>query len=172
VDTVNPTQLPTIPAGDATPANTTSVDAARGDAADVERVPVELTPGDVLRAAALYLERHGWTQWLYFDRTTTDSPFPPACMLGGIRAAVFGGTDGHATDSVGYDHPDAVLIRATQQHLAVYLDPEFAFNIERISGATDVIGDWNDAAERNAATVITALRDAADDWDRIHGGAR
>jgi hypothetical protein len=167
VDTVNPTQLPTTPAGDTTPANT-----SRSDVTGAEVLPVELTPADVLRAAALYLGRHGWTQWLYFDHTATDSPFPPACMLGGIRAAVFGGTDGPATDSVGYDHPDAVLIRAAQQHLAVYLDPEFAFNTERVSGATDVIGDWNDAAGRNIYDVITALHDAADDWDRIHGGAK
>jgi hypothetical protein len=135
-------------------------------------VGVDMTPAEVLRAAALYIERHGWTRWLYFDHAATDSPFPPACMLGGIHAAVLGATGGHTTDSVSYHHPDAALIRATQRHLAAYLDPEFVFNIERACRATDVIGDWNDAAERTATDVITALRDAANEWDRIHGGAQ
>ncbi len=125
---------------------------------------VHVTPADILRAAALYIERHGWTQWLYYNRDATDGPFPPACAIGGIRIAVYGDTTGLAASPA-----DNALVAGTQRHLAAHLDPDFYVTEY---DAADVIGDWNDEGGRTAGQVIAALRAAADEWDRIHGGAQ
>src|SRR4051794_37815070 len=100
------------------------------------------TPAQVLRDAALYLQRHGWTQGLYFE-PVDGTDFPLACAMGAVRMAVFGAT-GHPTDSVGHDHPDAVLINRTYRQLAGHLDPVGALVDDFDYFATDRIGDWND----------------------------
>src|SRR5262245_39203735 len=52
-------------------------------------VEVDVTPADILRGAALYLQRHGWTQGDYYDRSRPQ-PFPPACAAGAVQCAVTG----------------------------------------------------------------------------------
>jgi hypothetical protein len=131
---------------------------------DVEAVT---TPAVTLRNAALYVERHGWTQSLFFD-LAHDGPFPPACAMGAIRMAVYGSTslDPDTTDV----DQQALLTRANRQ-LAGYLDPDFGISEDDDPySASDRIGDWNDETDRTAADVITTLREAADDWDRLHTG--
>ena len=49
-------------------------------AADTDNRSV-VTPADILRGAARYLEEHGWHRGAYYD-TTTDKPFPPADVVG------------------------------------------------------------------------------------------
>lgn len=126
------------------------------------------TPAATLRDAALYLERHGWTQGLFFD-LASDGPFPPACAMGAIRMAVYGSTSAD-TDTINSVQP--ALVVNTYRHFAGYLDPVLIADLDQRPdasySASDIIGDWNDCADRTAAEVITILRDAADDWDRTH----
>jgi hypothetical protein len=132
-----------------------------------------MTPAELLRGAALYLTRHGWLQGDFFD-LLAEAAFPPACSLGAINICAHGrpilGSDDTAEDA----HTDAA-IRAIRM-FAASLDPEYAATAGTPYGtsAIDVVSDWNDHDGRTLDDVITALTDAADDWDRTHptGGAR
>jgi hypothetical protein len=131
------------------------------------------TPADLLRGAALYLNRHGWLQGDFFD-LLAEANFPPACSLGAINIAAHGrpilGCDSTADDEL----TDSA-IRATRV-LAAYLYPEyetvdtFAYQVSAI----DIVSGWNDEDGRTLTEVIETLTDAADDWNRAHttGGAR
>jgi hypothetical protein len=120
-------------------------------------VDVIVTPADILRGAARYLQLHGWHQGdLYAD--TPAAITPPACALGAIGMAAFGGRISTAED--GRDESD---YRHATDALIDYL---------YLTGAdvagTGSLGDWNDEDGRTAAEVIAALNAAADEWDRQH----
>ena len=76
-----------------------------------------------------------------------------------------------------YDSNSATQVQAAVRTLAGYLDAVHCCWADNAFGepesADDVVGDWNDDADRTADEVIDILRDAADDWDSRHpGGAR
>ena len=138
------------------------------------------SPAAVLRHAAIYLWRYGWTTDAFYDRAPGDrsaSRSQPACVAGAIRCAVFG----HPVDSlydeiVDVDHDrHAVLITAAQKILAIEVDPEWPADSacpDHDACALEVISDWNDVDGRTIAQVLIALYSAADDWDRLHPATR
>jgi hypothetical protein len=134
-----------------------------GAAEPVATLPVDMTPADVLRAAALYLERHGWTQYLLYE---SDQPFPPACAMGAVRMTVLGDPLGLADIP---NDTDTALVNRVLRYLAGYIDADFD---AETSSAMQFIGEWNDDRDRTKPDVVSLLRDAADEWDRIHRGAR
>ncbi|MEV5767163.1 hypothetical protein AB0L34_21740 [Micromonospora sp. NPDC052213] len=129
----------------------------------------DLTPADILRCAARYIELHGWNQGTYYALTDDDNPFPPAC----VSAAIGMATHGHRmpvphdfkTRSGARDYSRA-LDALTCYLLATAPDPV------RICDDDDVpTGDpfeWNDHSGRTAEQVITTLRAAAGDYDWTH----
>ncbi|AXH90435.1 MULTISPECIES: hypothetical protein [Micromonospora] len=121
---------------------------------------VEVTPADLLRMAALYLRRHGWTQGDYYT-VVFDALTPRACVSGAIGMAAYG----KAIDLPFLaDLPERGDYRA-----AVWTLVDFLF----LDSSTDLFG-WNDRPGRTAADVINALNAAADRWDRLYnqGGER
>jgi hypothetical protein len=140
---------------------------------NVEATPPEATPAEILRYAAVYLQRHGWHQGDMF--ATFTGPTPPACAIGAIRMAVCGGLSG-------YHFEQGQQVNRVVRVLAGYLyglglstaeHPGTAEPPAIVRGSADqVIADWNDEDGRTATEVITTLTEAATDWDRIHGGAR
>jgi len=131
----------------------------------------ELTPADILRCAALYLSQRGWHQGDMFADPT--QPFPAACAQGAIRMAVCGSPTIAYTRETAHRVDQAVAVLATWLAFT-YLDesrPEFtAIHHGDPTTVTEIVGDWNDEADRTATEVFAALSGAADDWDRIHGG--
>jgi uncharacterized protein DUF6197 len=137
-------------------------------------VDVQVTPADILRGAARYLQLHGWRQGaLYTDAEhTTDPPSltPPACALGAIGMAAFG----HRIP----DHSpvDADAGWRDYQHASDALDDYLTLTgakttvPELYQDCRDGIsvGDWNDAPGRTLAEVTATLNAAADAWDRQH----
>jgi hypothetical protein len=148
---------------------------ATGSPAGPSTMGIDLTPADILRGAALYLQRHGWTQGEYIAyRPTTDDPFPPACAHGAIAVAAYG----HATDDPynDLDGNDAAGRRLFGRAVDFFDD-----HIVRTTVDLDTIDPdddgfnavrWNDSSGRTDAEVIAALHVAADEWDHTHGGAR
>jgi hypothetical protein len=133
------------------------------------------SPADLLRGAALYLTRHGWTQGQFFDLLAdTDGPFMPACASGAIITAASGRClpNGLLTDDD--QHPDALAAMRAMRVFADWIDGGYVPVDGFPASSIDVIGDWNDHDGRTLTEVIEALTDAADDWDRTHhtGGAR
>src|SRR5215813_12877093 len=63
------------------------------------------SPAAVLRHAAVYLWRYGWTKAAFYHQPDPDieHPFPPACTVGAIRAAVFGKPMPSLYDTAGTD---------------------------------------------------------------------
>lgn len=126
-----------------------------------------VAPAVTLRAAAEYLVRHGWFQGDMF--ADPEQPTPPACALGAIRMVVFG-TPAITAESLTDERIEAYDQAARQlaDHLALFrhvgIDP---VELET-EDATAIVGDWNDAPDRNVAHVLAALHGAADDWDRTH----
>ncbi|MEU7839983.1 hypothetical protein AB0B39_03335 [Micromonospora sp. NPDC049114] len=124
----------------------------------------DLTPADILRCAARYLEIRGWTQGTYFDRTD-ELWFPPACVSSAIAMAVFGDCTPVLLNA--QQTPDVVAYRNAVTVLVDFLDL-------RETPASDTDADhilpftWNDHPARTAEQVITTLRDAADDYDWTH----
>jgi hypothetical protein len=135
-----------------------------------ELVDRSSTPAAVLRHAAIYLWRYGWTQAAFYMQPDPEisHPFPPACMIGAIRAAVFGKPmeDLYTTSGGVIDDPHQAelleQVRAAQLVLAAEVDPDFDPDE---SGTFDVIADWNDTENRTIADVLIALYAAADQWD-------
>lgn len=138
---------------------------------------VELTPADLMRGGARYIQRYGWHQMSMFASDSGEA-FPPACAIGGIRAAVTGNpAPGYA--SCGESPADLRLYeRVLAEFAAHLLVNNIAVDAYTADTITDlpraVIGDWNDEPERTAAEVIQALHDAANEWDRTHnhGGSQ
>lgn len=130
--------------------------------------PVEVTPAFILRGAATYLDRHGWTQEnYYFNPIADEDLFPAACALGAIGMAAYG----HQTEvpDASEELPTWPEFRAAYIVLRAYVfgtdDPS------DVDGVYLTIGDWNDAVDQKMEAVIDTLTAAADEWDRIHGGA-
>jgi hypothetical protein len=134
-----------------------------------------MTPADLLRGAAVYLRRYGFTQGEFFDLLAdTDGPFPPACASGAIITAAHGRCPATGILTLdGDDTPETLAAIRAMRVFAAFLDLEYTGNPYDTS-AIDVIGDWNDHDGRTLDEVVECLTDAADDWDRVHhaGGAR
>jgi hypothetical protein len=133
----------------------------------------DVTPADILRNAARYLHRYGWTQGDFFNTTLTGGPaFPPACATGAITMAVYG----HPTDPRGNDpeYDDrADLCNRAMRCLDHFLstgdyvtDPDPFGRV--CPSPIEVVTDWNDEEGRTLDEVTAALTDAADQWDTTH----
>ncbi|MEV7232299.1 hypothetical protein AB0M79_35660 [Polymorphospora sp. NPDC051019] len=126
----------------------------------------DITPAELLRNAAVYLDRHGWHQGFLLD-LDADTPYPPACAMGAIRMAATGNADDVTTATIPADDYTACLI--AQAILANHLEPDYDHTTDIEADLNfEVISDWNDDTERARDDVTTALRDAADIWDRQH----
>ncbi len=125
---------------------------------------VDISPADILRGAARYLEIHGWTQASYY--TNAADPFPPACALGAIGMAAHGRLIPIPTDS-GAGARDC---RRAIDYLTRYLDDLGVTATTGDDWSTDPVTpiDWNDRDSQSAQTVITALRAAADAYAWAH----
>ncbi|AEV87182.1 hypothetical protein ACWT_6168 [Actinoplanes sp. SE50] len=133
-----------------------------------------MTPAALLRAAALYLQQHGWTQHQFYDLVAiTDGQFPPACASGAIMTAATGRCLASGVCTLDGD-PDTIAAIRALRVFAAWLDLEYTPTGFYETSAIDVVGDWNDYEGRTRDEVIETLTDAADDWDRLHhtGGAR
>lgn len=128
-----------------------------------------VTTADLLRMAALYLRRHGWTQGTYYATTPANYPTPPACAAGAIGIACAGHTVEHVTQL----DPDTLAdylatLAAFVDHLdtayPMFLTNEDGFVIDEHTSPYS----WNDDPARTAEQVITALQAAGDEWDRLH----
>jgi hypothetical protein len=119
---------------------------------------VQVTPADLLRFAALYIRRHGWTTCDYYT-VVFDAVTPRACASGALAMAAYG-----SPIEVPFiaDRPERADYRAALRALMDYLD---------LNGASEVFL-WNDGPGRTAAEVIDALNAAAHTWDalHVHGG--
>jgi hypothetical protein len=134
--------------------------------------PPWITPADLLRGAALYLERHGWHQGDMF--ADLDQPFPAACATGAIRMAACGTTNPSHTGSRAAEVTAAIKLLAFYLEDNVY-EPVDHRDLEDHWAYFNYVGDWNDEKGQTAAAVIDVLRAAADHYDRLHngtGGAR
>ncbi len=107
-----------------------------------------VTAKQVLRSAALYLERYGWIQGAYYDAASQVFT-PAACMVGAIGMVCYGGpveAPAQHFDDPGYlDFEEAVL------HLDRYL---------LVEDGTEAY-EFNDAKGRTLDDILTALRQAA-----------
>jgi hypothetical protein len=118
------------------------------------------TAAQVLRDAALYLERHGWIQGGYYDATTGVFT-PPACLVGAIGMVCFGGpVDAPAQH---FDDPGFLDFEAAVLHLDRYLLAEdgsesYEFNDAKGRRLEDVTRVLRDAASRPAEELIEAIR--------------
>ncbi|AEB47413.1 hypothetical protein [Micromonospora maris] len=126
----------------------------------------DLTPADILRCAARYLELRGWTQGVPYE-LAEQAAFPPACPLGAITAAIYGypaAIDGHS------DGIAATLRDITIGYLADFLRQDgYVPEPDVIRCAdTQIVADWNDDPWRTVAQVIDILGATADEWDWTH----
>ncbi|MEH1056165.1 hypothetical protein V6U89_13235 [Micromonospora sp. CPCC 206171] len=125
----------------------------------------DLTPADILRCAARYLEVHGWNQGTYYP-PTDDNPFPPAC----VSAAIGMATHGHRMP-VPHEVKNASALREYSRAIDALSD---FLSIDEPSSWTSGDGDptcpftWNDRPAQTAEQVIATLRAAADDYDWSH----
>jgi hypothetical protein len=107
------------------------------------------TAPQVLRSAALYLERHGWIQGAYYDATSGVFT-PAACLVGAIGMVCYGGpVDAPAQH---FDDPGFLDFEEAVLHLDRYLLVE--------DGSESY--EFNDAKGRRVADVTHVLRQAAD----------
>jgi hypothetical protein len=128
----------------------------------------DLSPADVLRYAALYVQRHGFHQGDMFADYV--SPTPAACAQGAVKMAICGNP--HAT----YTRHDAVLFDETMTVLAGHLDPDLdSWGLDIFGEPAEphlVVADWNDEDGRTVDQLVTALTGAADEYDthqqRLH----
>jgi len=141
-------------------------------------------PVQVLRDAADYLEANGWTRDEFFtpkyrivvcggepEAFFTDEP-PAACALGGIQIAV----TGEPVDV--FANGFNVTPATDRQFKAVLHATELVVDHLRREHNTAGLGSlskvvalarWNDRNGRTAAEVISAMRDAAETYERSHG---
>jgi hypothetical protein len=127
------------------------------------------TPATVLRNAAEYIWRHGWTQEQFYDRETESGEFfPPACAVGAIRLAVFGEPVDLMYDADDPDTKPEVLAMADEVHEAQHaLCARLRSDYTRDDCASmDTIAVWNDDPRRTLGDVIHTLNLAADDWEQ------
>ena len=151
--------MPVVPVAGATASAPVPADAdTTSQPADPGEAPG--TAAQVLRSAALYLERHGWIQGAYYD-ATSGSFMPAACLVGAIGMVCYGGpVDAPAQhfDDPGYlDFEQAVL------HLDRYLLVEdgsesYEFNDVKGRRVEDVLRVLRQAADTPAEELIDAVR--------------
>ena len=130
---------------------------------------VQVTPADLLRMAALYLRRHGWTQGTYYATDAADNPTPPACVVGAIGIACAGRKVEHFSQLDGDTLADylaalGAFVDYLDDFHPLFLVDEDGFVIDEHTSPYS----WNDDPARTAEQVITALDAAADEWDRLH----
>jgi hypothetical protein len=137
--------------------------------------PSVVTPADILRGAARYLDQHGWYRTAYYGGAE-DNPFPPADVVGAIAMAAYG----KRHDDIYTPHAPDADIRAFRRAVDTFCDYLSRYEpMCRLTGDEDVDLDlelspfiWNDDPQRTALHATLALLHAAKDWDRSHGGAR
>ena len=129
-----------------------------------------MTPADLLRAAAHYLNRYGWMRGEFFD-LLADVAFPRACALGAINICAHGRPILCSDDGSQDADSDAAI--TAMRILAAWLDVDYANGNTAVS-AIDIVSGFNDDPDTTDTDAINALTEAADDWDRAHttGGAR
>src|ERR1700730_10385627 len=76
---------------------------------------VTVTPSHILRAAALYLVRHGWTQREFY--APSDALYPPADPYGAISLAATGQRIESIEDTVNEQSPVFNAIAALEEYL-------------------------------------------------------
>ena len=135
-----------------------SVPSETCDASNLLQVPTgadAVTVAVTLRAAAAYLDRHGWRQGAYYDATGRGFT-PGADMVGAIGIVCYGGpVDAPAQH---FDAPGWVEFEAA----VAFLDGCLADRYE-----ADVY-TFNDAPGRTFAEVRDGLQVAALQWDNRH----
>jgi hypothetical protein len=128
------------------------------DKASTEQAPG--TAAQVLRSAAVYLERHGWIQGSYYDTTATVFT-PAACLVGAIGMVCYGGpVDAPAQH---FDDPGFLDFEEAVLHLDRYLLVEdgsesYAFNDVPGRRVEDVLHVLRHAADTPADELIDAIR--------------
>ncbi len=132
-------------------------------AADTDIPTVDVTPADILRGAARYLELHGWIQRDHYSNQ--GGPFPPACAIGAIGMAAHGRLIAIPTD-FGSGVGDC---RRAVDYLTAYLD-DLGITTTGDEWSTEpaTFYDWNDRDDQSAANVVRTLLGAADNYDRTH----
>jgi hypothetical protein len=119
----------------------------------------DVTPAQALRAAARYLELHGWIQGAYYEPTATMFT-PAACVVGAIGMVCYGGpVDAPAQR---FDDPGFPDFESAVAYLDLYLVWRLRSNV--------TVYDFNDTLGREYEDVIALLHDAADEWDRRNSG--
>ncbi|MGW4942954.1 DUF6197 family protein [Actinoplanes sp. NPDC004185] len=120
-----------------------------------------VTPADVLRGAARYLDLRGWVQHVYYGGTAADA-FPPADAIGAIGMAAHG----VVTDCPEMSGPNLAQLNKAADHLRWYLldQGHLAIGPDRWNTPTD-IGAWNDLDWHTVDDIATVLRSAADEYD-------
>ena len=142
----------------------------------VSPAPVEPTPADTLRHASLYLTRHGWFQGTYY-RPGYAGAFPPACATGAIIIAVAGEPVNWPCTLADTNEPAYLHWRQAIAVLCDYLPgaglcPVDDDQDEDTGDGWDDVWRFNDTDGQTAPRVVEVLLLAADEYDRVHGGAR
>ncbi|MEV6845463.1 hypothetical protein [Actinoplanes sp. NPDC051411] len=132
-----------------------------GPAADTDDTTPVVTPADIMRGAALYLEIHGWHQRDYY--ATTSEPFPAADVAGAIGMAAHGGF--HDVPSIAGPHVRDYIV--AYAYLTTYLldQGEIA---PRDDDPLSNVNQWNDDPSQTVEKVTATLRSAADEYDWQH----
>jgi hypothetical protein len=118
------------------------------------------TAAQVLRDAALYLERYGWIQGAYYD-ATSGTFTPAACLVGAIAMVCYGGpVDAPAQhfDDPGYLDFDQAVLHLDRYLLAMDGAQSYEFNDARGRTVADVTCVLRRAAAVPADELIDALR--------------
>ncbi len=134
-----------------------------GTAADTDDSTVVVTPADILRGAARYLEIHGWTRATYYSNH--GGPFPPACAIGAIGMAAHGRLVTLPCTS-GPGRHDAR--RARDYHTAYLTDTGVLSIPADDFRPWPTVIDWNDRPDQTAVAVIASLHAAADEYVWTH----
>ncbi|MEV6601970.1 hypothetical protein AB0M36_34720 [Actinoplanes sp. NPDC051346] len=139
-----------------------------GTAADTDS-PAAVTPADILRGAADYLETHGWIQKAYYGPDLAN-PFPSACADGALGMAAYG--ECALIPSENIRHPQFRDYQLAADYLIGYLNQTTEplnddWTDEFTSDRPDPFG-WNDAEGQTAEHVIATLRAAADEYAWQH----
>ncbi|GGQ79630.1 DUF6197 family protein [Couchioplanes azureus] len=147
-----------------------------GTAADTDSPTVVVTPADILRGAAHYLETYGWNRRAFYAEGF--KPFPPACVAGAIGMAAFGrcvdllypDMDSGIDPEALHDHDDAVAVFCNYRLdlMRKALDGQDPATVDRLPEWDLNTYEWNDYADQTADKVITTLRAAADEYDSTH----
>lgn len=124
--------------------------------------PADLTdtPAAVLRRAALYLERHGWCQHVYYDRSKNGlaTSTPPADVLGAIGMAVYGGP---LLDVMDQDRRGSAVFYAAYGALCHFLAATGRIDSPTAPSWLWTPAEWNDYPTTTKTDVIRALLRAA-----------